>query len=1326
VPTDFRILSAEIANCMQRDQHRFRRELHKLETGQRDGKTRGDALTSLSASIQASVARRISRLERIPLPAFAAELPVNEKRHDIAAAILSNQVVIVCGETGSGKTTQLPQICLDLKRGVAGLIGHTQPRRIAARSVAARISAELKSELGQAVGYQVRFHDRVSENNYIKVMTDGILLAETQGDRLLDAYDTIIIDEAHERSLNIDFLLGYLKRILPRRPDLKVIITSATIDAERFSRHFDGAPVIEVSGRMYPVEIRYRPLAQEENGSEAELELAILHAVDEIAGHGGDILIFLPGEREIREIAEALRKHHPPGAEILPLYSRLSNTEQDRVFKPGGARRIVLATNVAETSLTVPGIRYVIDPGYARIRRYSVRAKVERLQVEKISRASASQRAGRCGRVASGICIRLYDEEDFNTRPAFTDPEIRRSNLAAVILRMQALGLGAVEGFPFLEAPDPRAISDGFQLLEELGAVDATRTLTPLGKQLAQFPIDPRIARMILAARQENCLSEALIITSALTVQDPRERPQVAQDAADAAHRRFQDERSDFLGFIRLWRFYEEALTHKKSNRKLVQYCHDNFLSAVRMREWRDVHGQLAVMAKEMGMRPNEIEADYGQVHRALLAGLLGNIGLKGEGREYSGARGIKFSIFPGSVLFKPPKGSPHPNLLPVGEGAMFPLSRERGGGEGPGPKWLMAAELTETNRLYGRTLARIEPEWIEPLAGHLIKRSYFDPHWEKKAARVSAYERVTLYGLVIEPKRKVHYGPISPAESRGIFIRSALVEGELISNAPFFKHNRKLLEDIEELEHKARRQDILVDEQHIFDFYDQLIPQGIHNGATFDKWRRETERSNPRLLFLTREQLMRHEAGHVTEDLFPATLHLNGGEYTLSYRFEHGHPLDGVTVTIPLAALNQVSGVRCEWLVPGLLREKITWLVRALPHRLRSACVPVPAFVTSALSALAPGDRPLTESLAAFIKTAKGIDVPPQAWASETLPQHLQMNFRIVDENGRELASSRDMEILRREFGEQAAKSFGASLASDFERDGIAAWNFGDLPDEVTFQRQSQTIIGYPALVDEGQQVALRLFDTPAKATQAMSTGLTRLLLLQLPEQARFLEKSLPVSKEMCLRYLPVDTCDALKRDLQHAIARQVLIDDKPPVRNAAQFARRRDESRPLLVSAANQTCKLAADILAGYHAVAQKLPSAKVSPSALGDMKEQLEHLIYPGFLAQTSINWLRHYPRYLKAMTLRLDKLPHAANRDRQQQDELSPFWHRYLDAMRQLEKRGATPSPELSDYRWMIEELRVSLFAQELKTIQPISTKRLEKQWETITHQVSLHR
>ncbi len=1309
---------------MQRDRHRFRRELNKIETAVRSGKNQDAALTSLSARIQASMARRISRLERIPLPSFASELPVNEKRHDIAAAIEAHQVVIVCGETGSGKTTQLPQICLDLKRGVSGLIGHTQPRRIAARSVATRISAELKSELGQAVGYQVRFHDRVSENNYIKVMTDGILLAETQGDRFLDAYDTIIIDEAHERSLNIDFLLGYFKRILPRRPDLKLIITSATIDAERFSAHFGGAPVIEVSGRTYPVEVRYRPLQiEEDSGTEEALELAILHAVDEIAPHGGDILIFLPGEREIRDVAEALRKHHPPGTEILPLFARLSSAEQDRIFKPGGGRRIVLATNVAETSLTVPGIRYVIDPGYARIRRYSVRAKVERLQVEKTSRASAAQRAGRCGRVAAGICIRLYSEEDFNTRPAFTDPEIRRSNLAAVILRMQALGLGDVDDFPFIEAPDPRAIADGFQLLEELGAMDEARQLTPLGKQLAQLPIDPRIARMILAAQKENCLTEVLIIAAALSSQDPRDRPLAAQDAADTAHRRFQDERSDFLGFIKLWRFYDEALIHKKSGRKLAQLCRDNFLSALRMREWRDIHGQLAVMVKEMGIRPNEIEADYGQIHRALLTGLLGNIGLKSEGREYLGARGIKFSIFPGSVLFKP---NPPQSPLVRGEAGSSPepapLTRGDGGvGRlgGVSPKWLMAAELTETTRLYGRTLARIEPEWIEPLAGHLIRRNYFDPHWEKKAARVSAYERVTLYGLVIEPKRKVHYGPIHPSEAREIFIRAALIEGEFHSNAPFFTHNRKLVEEIEELEHKARRQDILVDEQRIFEFYDALVPPGIHNGAAFDKWRREAERAQPRLLYLSREQLMRHEAGHVTEDLFPPSIDLGGNAYRLSYRFEHGHPLDGVTLTLPLPALNQVSIARCEWLVPGLLREKITLLIRGLPHKLRSACVPVPEFVTTAMNQITPGNQPLIETLAGFVAQHRKITVPADAWPLESLPAHLKMNFSIVSENGDEIASGRDLVELRQRLGSKAEKSFGTTLPSTFERDSVTRWDFGELPEKLEFQRHGQSLTGYPALLDQGDHVALRLFDTAAKAGQASRAGLARLLLLQLPEQARFLEKSLPVSKATCLHYLPLGSCDELKQSLQQAIAEHVLIGEKPPVRTETQFNQRRDEIRPLLVTGANQICKLAAEILAEYHVLAHQLQTAKQWPEAISDMQAQLDQLIYPGFLAHIPPSWLRHYPRYLKAMSLRLQKLPSAPERDKLNREQITPLWQQFRGKTAQNEKNGESNSHQLQEFRWMLEELRVSLFAQELKTIQPVSIKRLEKQWETVS-------
>lgn len=1288
---------------MQRDRHRFRRELSRLETSHRNGKTNESALANLIERIHGSLSKHSQRLGNIPCPSFSSELPVNEKRLDIATAIKANQVVIICGETGSGKTTQLPQICLELKRGVAGLIGHTQPRRIAARSVAARISEELGSDIGQVVGYQIRFHDRISENNYIKVMTDGILLAETQGDRFLDAYDTIIIDEAHERSLNIDFLLGYLKRILPRRPDLKLIITSATIDAERFSSHFGGAPIIEVSGRTYPVEIRYRPLqVEEESGGEEALEMAILHAVDEIASQGGDILIFLPGEREIRDVAEALRKHHPPGTEILPLFARLSSAEQDRIFRPGGGRRIVLATNVAETSLTVPGIRYVIDPGYARIRRYSVRAKVERLQVEKSSRASAAQRAGRCGRVAAGICIRLYSEEDHNARPAFTDPEIRRSNLAAVILRMQALGLGNVDEFPFLEAPDPRAISDGFQLLEELGAMDEARRLTSLGKQLAQFPIDPRIARMILAAQKENCLTEVLIIASALSSQDPRERPLAAQEAADTAHRRFQDERSDFLGFIKLWEFYEEALIHRKSSRKLAQHCSDNFLSALRMREWRDVHGQLAIMVKEMGVRPNEIEADYGQIHRALLTGLLGNIGFKSDNREYIGARGIKFSIFPGSVLFKPPQKRIETASLEI-----------------TSPKWLMAAELIETSRLYGRTLARIDAEWIEPLAGHLTKRSYFDPHWEKKLARVSAYERVTLYGLVIEPRRKVHYGPINPIEAREIFIRTGLVEGLLHSNASFFVHNHRLVEEIEDLEHKARRQDILVSEQRIFDFYDRLIPSGIHNGAAFDKWRRDAEKTQPHLLHLNREQLMRHEAGHITEDLFPSSLILEENEFSLSYRFEHGHPLDGVTLTLPLTGLNQICPTRCEWLVPGLLREKITSLIRGLPHKLRSACVPVPEFVTLAMHQISPCNQSLTEALAGFISRHKNINVPPEAWPLEALPAHLKMNFSIISNDGSEIASGRNLFDLRQQLGSKAEKIFSAEFSNAFERDSVTNWDFGDLPDKLEFQRNGQTLIGYPALQYKDKQISLRLFDTAVKAEQSMRKGLAHLLLMQLPEQARFLEKSLPITKATCMHYLPMGSCEGLKHSLRDAIAMNMLISDKPPVRTEAQFNQLRDDMRPLLVTSANQICKLVTDILAEYHVLVHQLQASKQWPDAFADMQFQLNHLIYPDFLTYTPLNWLRHYPRYLNAISLRINKLAGTAERDKLNREQFAPLWQRYQGKTAENKKMGEADSKQLQDFRWMLEELRVSLFAQELKTIHPVSIKRLEKQLESIT-------
>ena len=866
------------------------------------------------------------RLRHLPQPTYPDDLPVVARREDIARAIREHQVVIICGETGSGKTTQLPKICLELQRGVKGLIGHTQPRRIAARTVATRIAQELKSPLGQAVGYKVRFSDKVSPNTYIKLMTDGILLAETQGDPLLKRYDTIIIDEAHERSLNIDFLLGYLKRLLPRRPDLKVIVTSATIDAERFARHFahgdTPAPVIEVSGRMYPVEVRYRPLKTKDKTQEKgalqedeDIEAAILDAVDDLARDrtGGDILVFLPGEREIRETAEALRKHHPSGAEILPLFARLSFEEQDRVFKPHSGQRIVLATNVAETSLTVPGIRYVIDPGLSRVNRYSYRNKVELLQVEKISRASANQRAGRCGRVAAGICIRLYDQDDFAGRDEFTDPEILRTSLASVILRMKSLKIGDVEDFPFLEPPPPRMIADGYQLLAELGAVDDDNQLTDTGWQLAKFPIDPRIARMIIAAKQENCLREVLIIASALSVQDPRDRPFERAEAADRAHQQFQDERSDFMGYLKLWQFFDEAIKHKKSNRKLADQLQENFLSQRRMREWRDIHGQLAALTGEMGLRENEIPATYDQIHRALLAGLLGNLGFKNDEGEYLGARGIKFTIFPGSVLRKSQ------------------------------PKRVMAAELVETTRLYARCVAKIDPDWIERIAGSMVKRHYFDPRWEKDRACVMAYERVTLYGLTIVPKRSVHYGPINPPEAREIFIRRALAAGDYLTKAEFFVKNQILIKEVQELEHKARKHDVLVDEQSLFAFYDERVPMGIHNGAAFEHWRADAEKQNPRVLFLTREYLMRHSAMDITEAQFPETLQIADVNYKLRYRFEPGHALDGVTITVPLHLLNTLEETPADWMVPGLIRDKVAAYLKALPKNLRRHLFPIP-----------------------------------------------------------------------------------------------------------------------------------------------------------------------------------------------------------------------------------------------------------------------------------------------------------------------------------------------------------------------------------------------
>ncbi len=1267
--------------------------------------TKRDALQSeYDKLLERSLAAVATRRAGLPQPKFPEELPVNERRAEIAALIQKHQVVIVCGETGSGKTTQIPKICLDLGRGTTGLIGHTQPRRIAARSTATRIAQELESELGSVVGYKIRFTDRTSPRSYIKLMTDGILLAETQGDPWLGQYDTLILDEAHERSLNIDFLLGYLKQLLPKRPDLKLIITSATIDASRFSQHFNNAPVIEVSGRMYPVEVRYRPVQTEEAESDDERDLydAIVDACDELHRTGpGDVLVFLPGEREIRDAAEALRKHafgrggvHP---EILPLFARLSAEEQSRIFKPHNGRRIVLATNVAETSLTVPGIRYVVDSGLARVKRYSYRNKVEQLQVEKIAQASANQRSGRCGRVAAGVCIRLYDEQDFTLRPPYADPEILRSSLAGVILRMKALRLGDVEEFPFIEAPPPKAISDGYQLLLELGAVTEERALTPVGNELAKMPLDPRVARMIVAARDEGCLKEMLVIAAALTVQDPRERPQERQGTADAAHKKFADEKSEFLSWLKLWNWYEGELDHKKSNRKLVQACHENFLSALRMREWVDIHSQLHGLAAEHEWKENQLPATYDAIHRALLAGLLGNIGCKSEDSGYYlGARGMKFLIHPGSALNK------------------------------KAGKWIAAAEITETTRLFARCVARIEPDWLEVVGAHLIKRSYFDPHWEKKAMQAVAFERSTLYGIVVNPKKRVNFGPMNPKEAREIFIRHGLVEGEIAEEFArrwgFFTHNHQLMLDIETLEHKSRRPDVLVDDELIFAFYDQIIPEGLSNGAEFDKWRREAERENPTLLHLKREDLMRHEAAGVTTEAFPHEIKLGGVEFELAYHFEPGSPKDGVTITVPLAQLNQIPAARCEWLVPGLLKEKVIQLVKTLPQKIRSKLVPVPEFAAEFVEAVQPSDKGLVSALIHYIlKTrglnARGWEITPDAFRPDALPAHFSFNFLLLDEHGRQLGLSRSLAELRGEWGGKAKQEFSELHETPSEYSGMTDWSFGELPEMMEVDvGGGQMVIGYPGLSDDGESVSLCVFDTLEEAGEAHAKGLLRLYMLQFRDQLKYFEKNLPGLTQMGMAFMPLGSLDDLRRQLiDLAFARACLVEPWPT--DAASFKLRCAEAKSRLGLLAQEICRLVGQVLTDWQAVQKKLPAFKVHAAAIQDIEKQLARMIGKRFIADTPFERLQHFPRYFKAVGLRLDKLKADPARDARLLAEYAPLWTNYERRAIVLAKQGVS-SPQVEQFRWMLEELRVQLFAQELRTPAPVSTKRLQKMWEGI--------
>jgi ATP-dependent helicase HrpA len=1324
----------------------------------------------------------------VPPIEFPAALPVSARREEIARAIRDHQVVIVSGETGSGKTTQLPKICLSLGRGRgaggAGLIGHTQPRRIAASATGRRIAEELGTPFGEVVGYKVRFTDNLAPGASVKLMTDGILLAETQTDPLLRAYDTLIIDEAHERSLNIDFLLGYLREILPKRPDLKLIVTSATIDAERFARHFGTeakpAPVIEVSGRLYPVEMRYRPVeeqsaaiksAQGTTGRERadrprsardadrDLMEAIVDAVDELCREGpGDVLVFLPGEREIREAAEALRKHHPPHTEILPLFARLSAEEQARVFKSSNARRLVLATNVAETSLTVPGIRYVVDTGLARVKRYSYRNKVEQLQVEPISQAAANQRAGRCGRVADGICIRLFDEPGFQLRPRFTDPEILRSSLAAVILRMKSLHLTAIESFPFIEAPPGRAIADGYQLLAELGAVDDDNALTALGHELARLPLDPRVGRMILAARDQQALTEVLIIASALSVQDPRDRPADAQEQADEAHRRFADERSEFLQWLRIWKWFGEAVAHKKSNRQLVDACRAQFLSHLRLREWRDVHSQLLTVVREHGWRLNESEATFEQIHLALLTGLLGNVGLKADDEpHYLGARGIKFFLWPGSTLVK------------------------------KAGRWVMAAELVETSRLYARCLAKIEPEWIEKVAGHLLKKQLSEPHWEKRPAQVTAFERATLYGLPVYHRRRVAFGKQDPARARELFIRGALVEGEFDTKLAFFAHNRKLLAEIEQLEHKSRRQDVLVDDELIFAFYDQALPAGVSTGAAFERWYRDEVRKSgqaedkPRLLFLSRDDLMRHEAAGVTTDLFPKRMTMAGVEMGLGYHFEPGSPRDGVTLTVPLYALNQIDAQRTQWLVPGMLKEKVHLLLKSLPQKLRRHCVPLPEYaagfverhdgrIGSGRGELARGASGLVEAVMADVREQTQVALKSTDFKLETLPAHLFMNFKVVDEHGRQLAMGRNLAQLRGELGAEAQRQFqqlaagaalstagsepraagersapapgqtrtpsgspaGGSRGQDVGRspgsaaggssaasstalyDNLTTWNFGKLPELLEIRRGGQTLFGYPALVDRTTHCDVEVFDSPEEAARIHRAGLRRLFALQLREPIKYLEKNLPGLREMAMQYMPLGTQEALRDQLiDMALDRACLQEPLPD--DDASFHARRDEGKGRLSLLAQEIARLVGQILAEYAAVTKKLAQAKPFAAAYADMQQQLQALLGKRFIVDTPYAQLAHFPRYLKAIAQRIDKLKADPARDARAFAEMQPLLQQYQRAQ---SARGAVADARLTEFRWLLEELRVSLFAQELRTPMPISIKRLHKVWDSM--------
>ncbi|GAA4086266.1 ATP-dependent RNA helicase HrpA [Streptomyces shaanxiensis] len=1320
-------LAPRLSELSLRDAHRLGRRLEGARKI-RKPEARAAVLAEIEAEIAKGEERIATRRTRVPVVTYPEQLPVSQKKDQIAAAIRDHQVVIVAGETGSGKTTQIPKICMELGRGVRGMIGHTQPRRIAARTVAERVAEELDTPLGESVGWKVRFTDQVNPDaTFVKLMTDGILLAEIQTDRELRAYDTIIIDEAHERSLNIDFLLGYLAQLLPKRPDLKVVITSATIDPERFSRHFGDAPIIEVSGRTYPVEVRYRPLLEEDSDdADRDQITAICDAVEELQAEGkGDILVFLSGEREIRDTADALVKKNYRFTEVLPLYARLSHAEQHRVFQPHTGRRIVLATNVAETSLTVPGIKYVIDPGFARISRYSHRTKVQRLPIEAISQASANQRKGRCGRTSDGICIRLYSEDDFLARPEFTDAEILRTNLASVILQMTAAGLGDIEKFPFIDPPDHRNIRDGVQLLQELGALDPTqkdvrKRLTDTGRKLAQLPVDPRLARMVLEADRNGCVREVMVIAAALSIQDPRERPADKQAQADQQHARFKDETSDFLAYLNLWRYVREQQKERGSS-SFRRMCKQEYLNFLRIREWQDIYSQLRTVAKQMGIHLSEDDAPADRIHVSLLAGLLSHIGMKdvkeskdsaggarknagGEGgrntarNEYLGARNAKFAIFPGSALFKKP------------------------------PRFVMSAELVETSRLWARVNAKIEPEWVEPLAEHLIKRTYSEPHWEKDQAAVMAYEKVTLYGVPIIAQRKVNYGRVDPEASRELFIRNALVEGDWRTHHKFFADNRRLLSEVEELEHRARRRDIVVDDETLFDFYDEKVPDHVVSGAHFDSWWKHKRHEQPDFLDFEREMLIRESAEAVTKADYPDSWRQGQLKFRVTYQFEPGADADGVTVHIPLQVLNQVTDEGFDWQIPGLREELVTELIRSLPKPIRRNYVPAPNFAKRFLDTAVPLQEPLTVAMARELKRMVGVPFTADDFDWPKVPDHLRITFRIIDERRRKLAEDKDLETLKLRLkpkARQALSQAAAATASreggeSLERKGLTDWTIGSLTRVFETRRAGQPVKAYPALVDDGDTVSVRLFDTEAEQQQAMWKGTRRLILRNIPvNPAKFASEKLTNAQKLALSANPHGSIQALFDDCAMAAADRLIGDFGGPAWDEESYRKLYDKVRAEIVDTTVRAVGQVQQVLAAWQAAERRLKAVR-SPALLPnltDVRGQLDALVKPGFVTEAGLRRLPDLVRYLIAVDRRLQQMPTNVQRDTTRMEKVHEMRDEYAWLLEQMPQGRPVPQQVL-DVRWMLEELRVSYFAHALGTAYPISDKRIVKTIDTL--------